>query len=253
MDVPSALDAVDGEVRELIRRRGLDPFTDPAPVRVLVRDVVAEYSERSLNSALPPIGDPSPSSATCSTGSPASGRCSATSTTRRSRRSGSTTPRKQLRRSGHYSTSSVRSGSAPCSRTALQGRRRDPLGRTWPVFGPGLLDELREHHNWEAWSAVTKTTLARPAPQVLGFSETLGDKSSVVLASLREKALASAADRNTTLGIFEWSAPDDCALNDRAAWAQANPALGHRMSEQAIASALEVDPEDVFRTEVLCQ
>ena len=54
----SALDVVDGEVRELIRRRGLDPFTDPAPVRVLVRDVVADYSERSLTSALPPIGDP---------------------------------------------------------------------------------------------------------------------------------------------------------------------------------------------------
>lgn len=55
--VPTALDVVDGEVRELIRRRGLDPFTDPAPVRVLVRDVVADYSERSLASALPPIGD----------------------------------------------------------------------------------------------------------------------------------------------------------------------------------------------------
>ena len=53
----SAVDVVDGEVRELIRRRGLDPFTDPAPVRVLVRDVVADYSERSLSSALPPIGD----------------------------------------------------------------------------------------------------------------------------------------------------------------------------------------------------
>lgn len=55
--VPSALDVVDGEVRELIRRRGLDPFIDPGPVRVLVRDVVADYSERSLTSALPPIGD----------------------------------------------------------------------------------------------------------------------------------------------------------------------------------------------------
>ncbi|RBY74889.1 CpaF family protein [Geodermatophilus sp. TF02-6] len=54
----SALDVVDGEVRELIRRRGLDPFTDPGPVRLLVRDVVADYSERSLTSALPPIGDP---------------------------------------------------------------------------------------------------------------------------------------------------------------------------------------------------
>ena len=54
----SAVDLVDGEVRELIRRRGLDPFVDPGPVRVLVRDVVADYSERSLSSALPPIGDP---------------------------------------------------------------------------------------------------------------------------------------------------------------------------------------------------
>jgi pilus assembly protein CpaF len=54
----TAADLVDGEVRELIRRRGLDPFTDPAPVRLLVRDVVADYSERSLSSTLPPIGDP---------------------------------------------------------------------------------------------------------------------------------------------------------------------------------------------------
>src|SRR3954453_14175065 len=53
----SAVDLVDGEVRELIRRRGLDPFSDPALVRLLVRDVVADYSERSLSSALPPIGD----------------------------------------------------------------------------------------------------------------------------------------------------------------------------------------------------
>ena len=55
--MPTALDVVDGEVRELIRRRGLDPFVDPAPVRVLVRDVVADYSERSLTSTLPPIAD----------------------------------------------------------------------------------------------------------------------------------------------------------------------------------------------------
>ncbi|MBB3082930.1 hypothetical protein [Geodermatophilus sabuli] len=44
-------------MREPIRHRGLDPFTDPAPVRLLVRDVVADYSERSLTSALPPIGN----------------------------------------------------------------------------------------------------------------------------------------------------------------------------------------------------
>ena len=53
----NVVDLVDGEVRELIRRRGLDPFADPAPVRVLVRDVVADYAERSLSAVLPPLGD----------------------------------------------------------------------------------------------------------------------------------------------------------------------------------------------------
>ncbi|ADB73962.1 hypothetical protein [Geodermatophilus obscurus] len=36
---------VDGEVRELIRQHGPNPFTDPGPVRLLVRDVVADYSQ----------------------------------------------------------------------------------------------------------------------------------------------------------------------------------------------------------------
>ena len=115
-----------------------------------------------------------------------------------------------------------------------------------------LLDELREHGNWEAWGAVTKTTMARPSPQVCGFSNA-GDDHSVVLKSLRAKALAAAADPATTLGIFEWSAPDGCTLGDPAGWAAANPALGYRTTPAAILSALETDPESVFRTEVLCQ
>lgn len=115
-----------------------------------------------------------------------------------------------------------------------------------------LLDELREHQDWNAWGAITKTTMARPAPQIAGFSNA-GDDRSVVLRSLRDKALTGAADRTTTLGIFEWSAPEGCATDDRAGWAAANPALGHRTSEAAILAALGTDPEEVFRTEVLCQ
>lgn len=113
-----------------------------------------------------------------------------------------------------------------------------------------LLDELREHHDWEAWGAATKTTMARPSPQVIGFSNA-GDAQSVVLRSLRDKALSAAAD--STLGLFEWSAPDACALDDPAAWQAANPALGHHVAEASIRAALETDPEPVFRTEVLCQ
>lgn len=115
-----------------------------------------------------------------------------------------------------------------------------------------LLDELREHQSWEAWSAITKTTMARPSPQVLGFSNA-GDRTSVVLASLRTKALDSRNSPTTTLGIFEWSAPDGAAVDDESAWVAANPALGHRSAREGVEAALETDPEDVFRTEVLCQ
>ena len=45
------------EVRELIRRRGIDPLRDPGTLRDLVRDVVADYDERSLRGHVPPLVD----------------------------------------------------------------------------------------------------------------------------------------------------------------------------------------------------
>lgn len=54
MDV---LGIVSGEVRELIRSRGVDPVADPTAVRRLVEDAVADYDERSLSGALPPLRD----------------------------------------------------------------------------------------------------------------------------------------------------------------------------------------------------
>ena len=53
----SAVDTVELEVRELVRRRGLDPVSDRTAVRRLVDEVVADYDERSLTSALPPLTD----------------------------------------------------------------------------------------------------------------------------------------------------------------------------------------------------
>jgi hypothetical protein len=52
--------------------------------------------------------------------------------------------------------------------------------------------------------------------------------------------------------LFEWSAPDDCDLDDRRAWRQANPALGHTITEATLQSKL-LGPPAVFRTEHLCQ
>lgn len=132
------------------------------------------------------------------------------------------------------------------------------------------LDELREHHTWESWAAVTKTTMAKRNPQVWAFSNA-GDDRSVVLNDLQAKGRATVSTTTATdrsLGIFEWSAPDDvqctcgrpdeahaldCRLQDRAAWAAANPSLGYTVTEEGLAAALATDPEAIFRTECLCQ
>jgi phage terminase large subunit-like protein len=114
-----------------------------------------------------------------------------------------------------------------------------------------ILDELREHQTWEAWAAVTKTTMARQRPQIVCLSNA-GDAASIVLESVRSSALEQ-LEQGTSLGLFEWSAPEGCDLDDRSAWAQGNPALGHTIQVEAIEAALSTDPEAVFRTEVLCQ
>ena len=131
-----------------------------------------------------------------------------------------------------------------------------------------LLDELREHQTWDAWSAVTKTTMARLYAQIWAASNA-GDGSSIVLSHLRLLAHIALGDPDgitngevveadddlddESLGIFEWSAPPGIDVRDRGGWAQANPSLGYSITERAIASAVATDPEAVFRTEVLCQ
>jgi pilus assembly protein CpaF len=55
--VATGLGIVEGEVRELVRRRGIDPVAEPAVVRRLIDDVIADYLDRAVTSTLPPLGD----------------------------------------------------------------------------------------------------------------------------------------------------------------------------------------------------
>lgn len=127
-----------------------------------------------------------------------------------------------------------------------------------------VLDELREHTNWDAWGAITKTTMARPRAQVWCMSNA-GDDSSVVLMTLRKKAHLALGDpdgictdeavgeADESLGIFEWSASPGRGVWDREGWQEGNPSLGYTMAEDSLASAAATDPEPVYRTECLCQ
>ncbi len=55
--MPSAQAIVEGEVRELVRRRQLDPVLEPEATRRLVDEVLLDYSDRAAVSTLPPLGD----------------------------------------------------------------------------------------------------------------------------------------------------------------------------------------------------
>lgn len=154
----------------------------------------------------------------------------------------------------------------------------DDGGRSLSVDDVGF-DELRQQKEWSAWTAITNTTNARHSSQVIGVSNA-GEAKSDVLRSLRERGiaeinayLAHIANGGTdeewglqpdaaTLGLFEYSAPEDCDIWDREGWAQANPSLGHvgGPTERTIAAAAalvgapgEGMPEHKFRTEILCQ
>lgn len=53
----SAQAILESEVRELVRRRGIDPVAEPEVVGRIVEEVVGEYRDRSITSSLPPMGD----------------------------------------------------------------------------------------------------------------------------------------------------------------------------------------------------
>lgn len=134
-----------------------------------------------------------------------------------------------------------------------------------------LMDEMREQQNFDAWSSVTKTKNAIFNSQLWGLSNA-GDGKSMVLLHIRSQLLKSiklwdklnvskkpemyvkwAKEVDPTMALFEWSAPDECELDDEAAIAQANPSLGFTITWDTVMSDMKSDPEPVYRTEVLCQ
>src|SRR5512137_1872467 len=110
------------------------------------------------------------------------------------------------------------------------------------------IDELREISE-EGYRAAIPTTRARPNSQTL-LTSNAGDAFSLVLNGMRERALENPPK---SFGFYEYSAPQYCKVTDRAAWAQANPALGYTITEEALEEAVATSPIENTRTELLCQ
>ena len=50
-----AVELIEAEVRELVRRRGIDPWADGERIRDLVVEAVTDYEERAVRGGLPPL------------------------------------------------------------------------------------------------------------------------------------------------------------------------------------------------------
>ena len=116
-----------------------------------------------------------------------------------------------------------------------------------------IMDEIREYRDWLGWAALEKTRRARISSQVWAISNE-GDDGSTVLCSLSEMGRTAAQLGTATDSAWlEWSAPPEAMRSDPEAWAAANPALGHLISEATVASEAKTDDPEVFETEVLCR
>ncbi len=109
-----------------------------------------------------------------------------------------------------------------------------------------ILDEAYELGP-EQMAAMLPTLSARPNPQVW-YASSAGMESSSQLRQVRERGIRGDA---AGLAYFEWSADPRCDPDDRDAWAQANPALGLRISESFIERERDAMPEVEFKRERL--
>jgi phage terminase large subunit-like protein len=132
------------------------------------------------------------------------------------------------------------------ARYEIAAATRDaPRGKTADFL---YIDELREWTE-EAFTAALPVTRARPNAMTL-MTSNAGDGFSTVLNDLRERCLSYPPEN---LGFYEWSAPQHCKITDKKAWAMANPALGHLITEDTLQESVNTNSIEATRTEMLCQ
>ena len=136
----------------------------------------------------------------------------------------------------------------------LSGARLDVVAATRDgargrsISGMLYIDEVREVSE-EGYRAAMPVTRAHANAHTL-LTSNAGDAFSLVLNGLRERALENPPK---SFGFYEYSAPQYCKVTDRYGWAQANPALGYTITEEALEEAVATSPIENTRTELLCQ
>lgn len=183
---------------------------------------------------------------------------------------------------GHPKSFTVVHDDAKCEYRIAAATRKGGRGFSGDLI---LLDELREHQNWDSWSSVTNTMNARPWGQAWAFSNA-GDALSVVLRyqralahrdlgwpdgdedvqgplieELEEDAFADldVDELPYETGFFEWSMPVGVSRTDREWLAVANPSMNHTevvpncITLKALLHGLRSAPAAEAETEICCR
>jgi phage terminase large subunit-like protein len=111
-----------------------------------------------------------------------------------------------------------------------------------------LLDESQELSD-QTWAAILPTVSARPNPQIwmVGTPPAPG-MNGEVFARHRQAGLAGEDPR---LCWMEWRSDEDANLDDRWAWAEANPSLGSRVAVEKVADERASMDDETFARERL--
>ena len=110
----------------------------------------------------------------------------------------------------------------------------------------GVIDEAFAQTDDRLEQAFRPAMVTRPDAQLWVVS-TAGTEESVFLRERVEDGRARVeADQRDGVAYFEWSAPDDAAVDDPATWAAAMPALGHTVDLATVRADLGAMDEAEF-------
>jgi len=115
------------------------------------------------------------------------------------------------------------------------------------LTGDLLVFDESQDLNDDAQGALLPTVSARPGAQVW-YTGSAPGVGSVVWHRTRKRGRSGEPGR---FAYFEYSADPEADLDDRAAWAQANPAFGVRITEEAIESERMSMSDEMFARERL--
>lgn len=130
----------------------------------------------------------------------------------------------------------------------VAGTEKSGHGQTLDL---AMVDEAFAQRDGRLEQALSPAMMTRPEPQ-LWFISTAGSPSDTWFRDKVERGRQS-VDGDSGLAFFEWSAPDDAEISDRAAWRSCMPALGHTVTEAVVAAECLGMAPDEFRRAYLNQ